>query len=102
MRNLPIFLIHIIIFYNISPPLKLLYIVSNKLGMIKFSLALPEECFVYNTVKQVFSGGREGLRQGGFVIGNEIVANVGLPIHPDYQTHGISILNSGKDTSSLG
>ena len=48
--------------------------------MIKFSLALPEECFVYNTVKQVFSGGREGLRQGGFVIGNEIVANVGLPI----------------------
>ena len=80
MKNLVIFSIHIIIFYNIFPPLKLLEIVSNKLGIIKFSLALPEEWFVYNTVKQVFSGGREGLRQGGFVIGNEIVANVGLPI----------------------
>ena len=54
MKNLAIFSLHIIIFYNIFPPLKLLQIVTNKLGMIKFSLALPEKWFVYNTVKLVF------------------------------------------------
>ena len=48
--------------------------------MIKFSLALPEKWFVYNTVKLVFSGGREAQGEGGFVIRNEILANVGLPI----------------------
>ena len=66
MRNLPIFLIHIIIFYNISPPLKLLYIVSNKLGMIKFSLALPGEWFVHNTVKLVFFSMEGGTGGGRF------------------------------------
>ena len=65
MKNLVIFSLHIIIFYNIFPPLKLLQIVSNKLGMIKFSLALPEEWFVHNTVKLVFfrmEGGTGGGR----------------------------------------
>ena len=80
MKNLVIFSLHIIIFYNIFPPLKLLQIVTNKLGMIKFSLALPEKWFVYNTVKLVFSGGREAQGEGGFVIRNEILANVGLAI----------------------
>ena len=80
MKNITIFLIHIIIFYNNFPPLKLPEIVSNKLGMNRFSLALSDEWFVYNTVKLVFSGGRELPGEGGFVIRNEILANVGLPI----------------------
>ena len=50
-------------------------IVSNKLDLIKFSLASPEEWFVCNTVKLVFSGW-----EGGLEMRNTIFANVGLPI----------------------